>query len=87
VEKSAVDQLQGELEAARLAIVSLLAVMTDEQLTSVETALEAVEAMSDTAAAALDELRLARRRRDPAGGGDEMLRALDARLARRDQRR
>jgi len=82
-----VDQLQGELEAARLAIVSLLAVMTDEQLTSVETALEAVEAMSDTAAAALDELRLARRRRDPAGGGDEMLRALDARLARRDQRR
>ena len=87
MEKSAVDQLQGELEAARLAIVSLLAVMTDEQLTSVETALEAVEAMSDTAAAALDELRLARRRRDPAGGGDEMLRALDARLARRDQRR
>jgi hypothetical protein len=82
-----VDQLQGELEAARLAIVSLLAVMTDEQFTSVETALDALEAMSDTAAAALDELRLARSRRDPAGGGDEMLRALDAHLAMRDQRR
>ena len=80
-------QLQGELEATRLAIVSLLAVMTDEQVTSVETALEAVDAMSDTAAAALDELRRARSPQDAVRGGDQILSALEAHLATRDQRR
>ena len=41
-----VDQVQGELEAGRMAIVSLLAVMTDEQFRSVEMALEALGEMS-----------------------------------------
>jgi hypothetical protein len=81
-----VSQLQGELEAARLAIVSLLAVMTDEQFRAVATALEAVEGMSDTAAAALDELRLARSRRKDARG-DQMLTSLETLLATRDQQR
>jgi hypothetical protein len=75
-----VDQIHGELEAARLAIVSLLAVMTDEQWSSVETALEALQTMSDTAPAALDELRRARSRRGTSAGGDQMLRAPEARL-------
>jgi hypothetical protein len=81
-----VSQLQGELEAARLAIVSLLAVMTDEQFRAVATALEAVEGMSDTAAAALDELRLARSRRKDARG-DQTLTSLETLLATRDQQR
>jgi hypothetical protein len=55
-----VDQLQEELDAARLAIVSLLAVMTDEQFQAVETALEALAPMSETAPVALEELRVLR---------------------------
>lgn len=54
------DQVQGELEAGRVAIVSLLAVITDEQFRSVEMALEALGEMSETASAALNQLRLAR---------------------------
>jgi hypothetical protein len=87
VEKPAVDQPQGQLEATRLAIASLLAVITDEQFTAVEAALEAVEAMSDMAAGALKELRLVHSRRDAVREQDQMLRALDARLTMRDKHR
>ena len=54
--ESAHEQLQRELDAARLAVVSLLAVMTDEQFRGVETALLSVAAMSETSRAALEEL-------------------------------
>ena len=57
------EQLQRELDAARLAVVSLLAVMTDEQFRGVETALLSVAAMSETSRAALEELRTARGRK------------------------
>jgi hypothetical protein len=66
-----VDQLQEQLEAARLAIVSLLAVMTDEQFQAVEAALEAIAAMSDTAPAALEELRVVRRHQQPTRKQDQ----------------
>lgn len=56
------ERLQRELDAARLAVVSLLAVMTDEQFRGVETALLSVAAMSETSRAALEELRTARGR-------------------------
>ena len=53
------EQLQRELDATRLAVVSLLAVMTDEQFRGVETALLSVAAMSEISRAALEELRTA----------------------------
>lgn len=87
VETTAVDHAPRELEAARVAIASLLAVMTDEQVRSVETALSAIGPMSDMAPAALDELRSAQSRRRTAAGEDEMLRALEVRLATREQHR
>ena len=55
------EQLRQELDATRLAVVSLLAVMTDEQCRAVETALMAVAPMSEISRAALEELRTARR--------------------------
>jgi hypothetical protein len=82
-----VDQLQRELEAARLAIVSLLAVMTDEQWTSVETALQALQTMSDTTQAALNELRHVRSQLDAACGGEQIVSALEERLRRYGQKR
>jgi hypothetical protein len=57
---SAHEQLQRELDATRLAIVSLLAVTTDEQFRGVERALMAVAPMSEFSWAALEELRTAR---------------------------
>ena len=60
---SAHEQLQRELDATRLAIVSLLAVTTDEQFRGVERALMAVQPMSEFSGAALEELRTARRQR------------------------
>lgn len=65
MEASAIGHVQGELEAARVAIVSLLAVITDEQFRSVETALKALGAMSETASAALERLRHARDQQPP----------------------
>jgi hypothetical protein len=53
----AYEQLQRELDGARLAVVSLLAVLTDEQFRGVEKALMSVAPMSETAGAALQELR------------------------------
>ena len=69
--ESAHEQLQRELDAARLAVVSLLAVMTDEQFRGVETALLSVAAMSETSRAALEELRTA-------GGRKRLIREEDA---------
>jgi hypothetical protein len=87
VERSTVDHEQGELESARLAIIALLAVITDEQFRSVEIALEALGSMSETVAAALEELRLARRPRRSGWGGDHATRrAIEARLAMREER-
>lgn len=51
-----------QLEAARLALVALLAVVTDEQLRSVKAALEAVRELSETSHTALEELSKARSR-------------------------
>ena len=80
-----VGQQDRELDAARVAIVSLLAVTTDAQLRSVETALEALEPMYDGARAALDEMRIAGRHRRPTGGQDQDMRqAIEAHLARLD---
>jgi hypothetical protein len=52
------EQLQRELDAARLALVSLIAAAPDEQLRSVEAELEALAPRSDMSRAALDELRI-----------------------------
>ena len=80
-----VDQEDRELEAARVAIVSLLAVVTDEELRSVETALEALAPMYDAARAALLEMRIAGRHRRPAGGQEQDTReAIEAHLAMLD---
>ncbi|MGZ6638344.1 MAG: hypothetical protein ACXVII_36460 [Solirubrobacteraceae bacterium] len=74
VEQPAVDiphaQLRRDLDAARLAIVSLLAVVTDEQFRGVETALMSVASMSEPPRAALEELRAARERQRLAGEED-----------------
>jgi hypothetical protein len=76
-----------ELEGARLAIVSLLAVVTDEQFRSVDTALEALAAMSDAIPAALEELHVARAQRPPASGRElATRRAIEARLTMREER-
>jgi hypothetical protein len=61
VEILAVELMQ-ELDASRLAVVSLLAVITDEQFMAVETALMSVAQGSETSRAALEELRTARSR-------------------------
>ena len=83
-----VGQQHRELEAARVAIVSLLAVTTDEQLRSVKTALEALEPMYDAARGALEEIRIAGRHRRPTGGQDrDMRQAIEAHLARLDKAR
>ena len=67
VEMQAVDvtheQLQQELDGTRLAVVSLLAVTSDEQFRAVEMALMAVTPMSEIAQAALEALRTARHER------------------------
>ena len=83
-----VDQQHRELEAARVAIVSLLAVMTDEQLKSVETALEALAPMHDAARAELEKMRIAVRHPQPPGGQDQDMRqAIEAHLAMLDKTR
>jgi hypothetical protein len=83
-----VDQRHRELEAARVAIVSLLAVMTDEQLRSVETALEALAPMYDAARAELEKMQIAVRHRQPPGGQDQDMRqAIEAHLAMLDKTR
>jgi hypothetical protein len=79
------DQVNRELEVARLAIVSLIAVMTAEQLRSVETGLEALAPMHDRGRAALEEIRAARQGRRPEDGPDEETRdAIEAHLATLD---
>jgi hypothetical protein len=56
--------------------------MTDEQLRSVETALEALVTMSETVSPALEQLRLARaQQRCTAGQEQAVRRAIEARLA------
>jgi hypothetical protein len=86
VETPAVDQLREELEAARLAIASLLAVITDEQFSAVETALEALVPISDPARAALEELRSSRDyRRTTRGKGHELRAAIESRLEKPDE--
>lgn len=88
VETPAVDQLEEELEAARLAIVSLLAVITDEQFRAVETAMEALVSISDPARAALEELRSSRDDRRSARRKDhEMGRAIESLLKIPGERR
>jgi hypothetical protein len=83
-----VDQQHRELQGARVAIVSLLTVMTDEQLRSAETALEALAPMYDAARAALEEMRIAGRHRRPTGGQDQDARqAVKAHLAMLDKAR
>ena len=52
------DKVERQLDAARLALVALLAVITDDQLRSVNAALEAVGGLSETSHAALEELAL-----------------------------
>ena len=52
------ERLQPELDAVRLALVSLIAAVPDEQLRSVEAELVALAPRSDTSRAALDELRI-----------------------------
>lgn len=87
-EISVVDELDTGLEGARLAVVSLLAVITEEQLRSVETALEALGPMSDAARLALVEIRSQRHHRRVSGGQDEETReAIEAHLATRDEAR
>lgn len=86
--KQTPDHVSRELEAARLAIVSLLAVVTDEQLRSVETAFEALIPIYDRARAALEEIRVARGRRRPTGGQDKETRnVIEAHLATLDKPR
>jgi len=83
-----VGQQHRELEAARVAIVSLLAVTTDEQIRAVETALKGLEPMYERARGALDEMRIAGRHRRPTGGqGQDMRQAIEAHLARLDRSR
>lgn len=53
------DQLERQLDGARLTLVAVLAVMTDEQLGSVKAALEAVDELSENCRAALEELSTA----------------------------
>ena len=57
------DQFERQLDGARLVLVALLAVITDEQFESVKAALEAVNGLSETSRAALEELSNALGRR------------------------
>lgn len=87
VERSAVDQPQ-QLEATRLAIVALLAVVTDERFQAVEAALEALSEMSEPARAALEELRALRGHQSATRGVDEPAeprRAIERHLTMRDK--
>jgi hypothetical protein len=82
------DHVNRGLESARLAIVSLLAVMTEEQLRAVETALEALAPIYDRGRAALEEIRAARLNPRPAGGEDKETRnAIEAHWATLDEAR
>ena len=56
LEAGIVDKLERQLDGARLLLVALLAVITDEQFRSVKAALEAVDEVSETSRAALEEL-------------------------------
>jgi hypothetical protein len=83
-----VDQLNRDLEAARVAIVALLAVVTDEELRSVETALEALAPMYDAARTALDEIRMAGRHQRLTDGQDrDTCEAIEAHLAKLEKPR
>ena len=53
------DELERQLDAARLALVALLAVVTDDQFRSVRAALEALHGVSEASHAALKELSMA----------------------------
>jgi hypothetical protein len=53
------DELVRQLDGARLALVALLAVITDEQFRSVKTALQAIDGLSEPSRAALEELSTA----------------------------
>ena len=65
VERLAVDQSELELEVTDMAIVALLAVVTEEQFRAVETALEALVGTSDGARAALEKLQKLREAHGP----------------------
>lgn len=54
------DQLERTVDEVRLALVAVVSVVTDEQLASVNTALEAVVPLSNRSQAALEELAEAR---------------------------
>jgi hypothetical protein len=56
LEARVVDQLERQLDGARLVVVALLAVITDEQFRSVKAALDAVDGLSEASRAALEEL-------------------------------
>jgi hypothetical protein len=82
VERPTVSQSEEALEAARVAVVSLLAVITDEQLKAVETALEALAPTFAPAQAALKEMRIAHGNRQPLRDQDqEMRHAIESQLA------
>ena len=63
LEARVVDQLERQLDGARLVVVALLAVITDEQFRSVQAALDAVDGLSEASRAALEEPRNALGRR------------------------
>ena len=50
------DRVDRQLDGARLVLAVLLAVITDEQLRSAKTALDAVDELCETSHAALEEL-------------------------------
>jgi hypothetical protein len=62
VQVGAMTELERRLDGAQLALVALLAVITDEQYKSARDALEAVDGLSDSARAALEALTHARNR-------------------------
>ena len=63
VEAGVIDDLERQLDGARLVLVAVLAVITDEQFRSVKAALEAVNGLMESSRAALEELSNARSRR------------------------
>ena len=79
---------QLELEVTELAIVALLAVVTEEQFRAVETALEALVGMSDGGRAALTLEKL-REARDPTRPEEQVWQQsieMETHLAMRDRR-
>ena len=81
-----VDELKEELEVANLAIVALLAVVTEEQFGAVETALEALLGMFDAAGAALEKLREAHDPKRPVRGEEQVWRqSVETHLAMRER--